>query len=72
MNRTYTDLEWAQIVSGLWNLESATQERALMSTKRTLWSSALCKEYGLIIRPIMRPSRALVDGMLGYLGKNQA
>lgn len=67
MSRHYTDQEWAKIMAGVWEAERQSQVRMFMTTKRTVWSSELGREYGWVLCPIRRPSRALVVWLLENL-----
>jgi hypothetical protein len=67
VSRHYSDTEWARIVAGIWAAERPGQVRMFMTTKRTLWSSELGREYGWVLCPIRRPSRALVVWLLANL-----
>jgi hypothetical protein len=67
VSRHYNDTEWARIVAGIWAAERPGQVRMFMTTKRTLWSSELGREYGWVLCPIRRPSRALVVWLLANL-----
>ncbi len=51
----------------MWAAERPGQVRMFMTTKRTMWSSALGREYGWVLCPIRRPSRALVVWLLANL-----
>jgi hypothetical protein len=67
VSRHYSDNEWARIVAGVWAAERPGQVRMFMTTKRTMWSSELGREYGWVLCPIRRPSRALVVWLLANL-----
>jgi len=67
VSRHYSDTEWAKIVAGVWAAERPGQVRMFMTTKRTMWSSELGREYGWVLCPIRRPSRALVVWLLANL-----
>ena len=67
VSRHYSDNEWAKIVAGVWAAERPGQVRMFMTTKRTMWSSELGREYGWVLCPIRRPSRALVVWLLANL-----
>src|ERR1044071_7657912 len=67
VSRHYSDSEWARIVAGVWAAERPGQVRMFMTTKRTMWSSELGREYGWVLCPIRRPSRALVVWLLANL-----
>jgi len=65
--RHYSDQEWAAITAGAWRAEQTSHVRMLMTTKRTIWSSDLAKEYGWVLCPIRRPSRALVTWLVEFV-----
>jgi len=67
VSRHYSDTEWARIVAGVWAAERPGQVRMFMTTKRTMWSSELGREYGWVLCTIRRPSRALVVWLLANL-----
>lgn len=65
MRRNYSDQEWAEIMAGCWEREG--QLGMFMTTKRTLWSSEMGREYGCVLCPIRRPSRVTVEWLLANL-----
>ena len=70
--RSYSDQEWASVISGSWHLDEPTWDMPMLTAKTRINTPWLGREYGNVYRNLVCIDRRTFHWLRSVLGPDQA